>query len=858
MGRPPLTWVAATLLLKCSGAARVDPEESKQHITRPDVLRLQCMKLKTNIKGSADRDKGGSGEQLQPCSNETFQFASVDGNQYGTFLVPGTAGAQSSVGGDDENELAALWTLCGSLTAAGERCCEPGGACSAKVLSRTSFTKCTGKHCAETTFGVPLPYMTEPAKIMEFIFKERYHGKRFVLSPASRYQPREAPVQNACKHYVSRIRILIRRMGLELLMRWDPRGYFDVFEQFDSKEHFGPSLQVAVLSVLFGVRVKDEAQADEMWQTLINRSSPFALPDGSAPDYEDRNTWWEAQLDNMLSAVYGTLRELEAEAKVIQSIEMSRGVKARRQSLGVQSVSMVTTAILGGVAIASTGGTAALPIAVGALGFKGVASAVGMRHTVSKKQSADMFGQTHKQLSWIESMRDWMETWLEKDVSDAFQTSRPRLAVKESIKKKLICTDDEAKRIINLPSFGDGLIWGRGAKISPSMSVETSSNPPNSPRSPRSPRAPTWGQKHRSKTDASSDCILHGENAEIELKAILLASFVNLAMVDGGCRKPPDLETEFQGSSMTVVGRPSDHVCCAKDRGLVRDTCQVQRAVQRGRSCGPGWQQVTDDMAFADIEASFDEKGELEHQVACCGIFEKAPNGEFPCEIMRCSSNLRTEDLPLDDGEDVTKTITLPWTLVRDGLFPGDIQPAKKYQGSSFTTEFWSDGGNGIFADGIATNALRDCEVVCEAETSCVGIALYLDANVSQCRLTKTQKNIVGTAYLPEPQAIENWKIYQVQRNEESGWQGHCSEVGWRYDDEVREVYCRKRSDLCQKSRAHSLCKSHRHFCLFYGRQKHSYELLIRSSVIRCLAVLKEAQQQKRADDAFSFAISAK
>lgn len=466
-----------------------------------------------------------------------------------------------------------------------------------------------------------------------------------------------------------------------------------------------------------------------------------------------------------------------------------------------------------------------------------------------------MFGQTHKQLNWIESMRDWMETWLEKDVSDAFQTARPRLAVKESIKKKLICTDDEAKRVINLPKFGAGLIWGSGGKKTFSANDEQPSRPPESPRSPRSP---TWKQKHKRQTDMSSTCILHGENAEIELKAILLASFVNLVMIDGGCVKPPDLETEFEGNSMTVVGQPRDFVCCAKENRLgKRHTCQVQRAVHRGRSCGPGWQQVTNDMAFADIEASFDDAGNLEEQVACCGTFQKAPNGDFPCEIDHCATELRTDDLPLDIGEDTTKRVTLPWSFVRDGRFPGDLRPAKKYQGSRFTTAFWSDGADGIFADGIATNALRDCEVVCEADNSCLGIALYLDANASQCRLTKTEAYIVGTAGLPKPQDEQNWKIYKVERNEESGWQGHCSEVGWQRDDEVRQIYCSKRSDLCQKARAHSLCKSNRHFCLFYGRRKHSSDWALRRSVARCLDGLKEAEQQKRADDAFQSASTA-
>eukprot|EP00930_Biecheleria_cincta_P033135 TRINITY_DN22949_c0_g1_i1.p1 TRINITY_DN22949_c0_g1~~TRINITY_DN22949_c0_g1_i1.p1 ORF type:complete len:845 (+),score=126.48 TRINITY_DN22949_c0_g1_i1:62-2596(+) len=834
MGWPPLTWVAATLLLQCREAVRVDEDEPQKHITRPDVLRLRCLKLK-------------SGSPPQPCGKETFTFASVGGKEYATTLVKGVTVAHSANHENDENELAALWKFCGSLSADGKRCCEPGAdqECGAEVLSKTSFTKCVGRHCADSLFGVPLPYLREPAKIMEFIFKERYYGKRFVLSPASRYQPREEPVQNACKHYVKRVRLLIRRLGLELLMRWDPRGYFDVFDQFNSNQYYGPSLQVAVLSVLFGLRIKDEAQANEMWQTLINRSSPHALIDGSAPDYDDRKAWWESQLDEMLSGVYGTLRELEAEAKVIQSIEMSRGVKARRHSLGLQSVSMVTTAILGGVAIASTGGAAALPIAVAALGTKAIVSGIGLHHTVSKRKSADMFGQTHKQLNWIEYMRDWMETWLEKDISDAFQTSRPRLAVKESVKKKLICSEDEAMRIINLPTKGLNFFTANKNSLKRSLLERSTKFTKSRLKFSRSSRSP----------NVNRDCILHGENAEIELKAILLASFVNLVMIDGGCVKPPDLESEFEGNSMTVVGRPSDHVCCAKKTNFgKRSTCQVQRAVPRGRSCGPGWKQVTDDMAFADIEATMTDDLEIEDKVACCGIFQKAPTGEFPCQIAECSGRLQIDDLPLEDeeAEDTTAKTTLPWSYVRDGRFPGDIRPAKKYQGSSFAKEFWSDGSDGVFADGIATNALRDCQVVCEAETSCVGIALYVDANASQCRLTKTQEYIVGTANLREAQAPENWKIYQVQRNEESGWQGHCSNVGWQDDDEVRQIYCSTRSDLCAKARAHSLCKTHRHFCGFYGRQKHSTNLFLRKSVQRCLDQLKEAEQQKRANDAFA------
>lgn len=212
-------------------------------------------------------------------------------------------------------------------------------------------------------------------------------------------------------------------------------------------------------------------------------------------------------------------------------------------------------------------------------------------------------------------------------------------------------------------------------------------------------------------------------------------------MQDGGCVQPPDLESEYEGSALTFIGKPAeDVVCCAKakrrsslslfsSKKSQEDTCKahvLDQAEAKGtRKCPVGWHRVDDNWAFAGLEPGFKE-ADVEN-TACCGHFSKATTSEFPCHIAQCSTGRRSLfEQPLGDGED------------------GQVERA---------------------------------------------------------------------------------------------WQGHCANRGWREDDLLRQSYCnsKKRPFLCQEAKAYSLCKSRRHFCLFYARQKSKEGSSMITSLQHCL-----------------------
>jgi hypothetical protein len=517
-------------------------------------------------------------------------------------------------------------------------------------------------------------------------------------------------------------------------MRWDPRGYFDVFRSFDSSKTYGPSLKIAILSVLFGIRIKDERQGDDMWDTLIDRKSDRALKDGSPDDNGDESSnleWWEEKLDLILSGAYGTLRELEADSTVIQSVGMAKGVRARHHGLRMTLSDISITTTLGGVAILASGGAAALPIAVSGLATGLAVKSMTAILTETKRASADVFGQTHKQLKWIEFIREWMELWLEKDIVDSYRTSRGKLVIRPEVKKKLIC-DDQHKPDLSR--------WTQSLK-----GVESGNS---------SYKLVQLVKKLGLVNDLESDvqagtCIVKGKTAEIDLKEILIASFVNLVMQDGGCVEPPDMETEYEGSALTFVGKPAeDVVCCARkrkrclmcNRDKIGSMCKahvLDKSESRGlRKCPSGWKRVDDNWAFAGLEPGF-KSADVE-DTACCGLFSKATMSEFRCHIKQCSTGRAAlEDQPLGDGE--------------DGL-------------------------------------------------------------------------------------VEN------------SWQGHCARRGWRQDDEARQAYCntKKKPHLCQEAKAYSLCKSRRHFCLFYARQKSKEGSNMITSLQHCLDDLTKLDKKQQ------------
>eukprot|EP00747_Dinoflagellata_sp_TGD_P220451 gnl/TRDRNA2_/TRDRNA2_92437_c0_seq1.p1 gnl/TRDRNA2_/TRDRNA2_92437_c0~~gnl/TRDRNA2_/TRDRNA2_92437_c0_seq1.p1 ORF type:complete len:701 (-),score=103.47 gnl/TRDRNA2_/TRDRNA2_92437_c0_seq1:43-1983(-) len=538
----------------------------------------------------------------------------------------------------DYEDMEALWHFCRGLVAesGGRRCCPPNADCAAQIHSVARIDPETTDAINGTHAGVSLPYIGGAAKLLPFIFQERYEGSRFIFSPASHWEPREEPVQAACNAWLARLQMLIRIRRLGLLMRWDPLGYFDVFWQFDSNREYGPSLKSSVLSVLLGRQVTDKHMAEDIWHEWISVGGADQLHNGGAGAGVRNETasrqaaleWWSDTLDDVISAAYESLRDLEADITVLQHTEMSRGVTARKQEVKWRRATLGSVVVLGGVAISVATGLIAAPVAGGAIAalgwshisggsMAGLATVAGLawagagrvgitaakeKLADQKKTSADRFGQAHKTLSWLRFQREWIERFMEVDIRQAFDVARPMLNLREAVKTRLICD-----------------------YVSDKEGSETD-----------------LAENDKEDDDGiEEDCNFRGVDAEVQLKGAIFASWVNLVMVDGGCRTSSDFEP-FVGPAVAAFGNPKVHAaCCARE-----DTCFVQSLRQpnsTGKSiCPEGWTRVAPDWSFRETEYSWEADWQAENnnlQQTCCGDFASAPHGSFKCGIKSCANN---------------------------------------------------------------------------------------------------------------------------------------------------------------------------------------------------------------------------
>lgn len=498
----------------------------------------------------------------------------------------------------DESDLAALWKVCRTAQTASPGtgpCCPEGKACAASVMEVSDLSNSDANMS-----GVPIP-LEGAAALMPFIYQARHENLRLLFSPHSRRTPREEPVVEACDTWVERLRATILRRGLPLLMRWGPDGYFDVYRKFDSSHRYGPSLLAPVLSVLLNQHVTDAHTAEEIWREWIDAGdedqASRLLKDGS-----DEDDWWNKELSEILSDAYYVLQELESDVATQQHSAMNRGVKVRNGQVSVRRFQFGAMVFLGGVTLTAAAAPASAAVAsiaavvnTGWLG--GVRPAVVHwkgNQADEVKLAADQFGRTHKKLQWLAYHREWIERWLEVNLTEAFAFSRPHVKIREEVKQQLFCDGNKQKGSASAPA---------------------------------------------------ENCFA----TEQEFKATLLASWVNLIMIDGGCVIEPDFKP-FTNPPTTAFG-VADHVaCCAKDPGptwgAVKGQCAVRSTRGEGQGgldvCPDGWRRVSRDWAFV-------EPGDQQDAPTCCGALQDVGRGEFECGVTQCFTkhHASTEELEI-------------------------------------------------------------------------------------------------------------------------------------------------------------------------------------------------------------------
>eukprot|EP00931_Biecheleriopsis_adriatica_P076217 TRINITY_DN4994_c0_g1_i1.p1 TRINITY_DN4994_c0_g1~~TRINITY_DN4994_c0_g1_i1.p1 ORF type:complete len:887 (+),score=139.11 TRINITY_DN4994_c0_g1_i1:90-2750(+) len=520
----------------------------------------------------------------------------------------------------------ALWQTCGQAHIAGSAspCCpsvNKSGNCIVDVISVKPMDEILDDDDAAAdnrsvdAGGIAVPRQ-DAATLFPFIASARYTRSSFVYSPASRFNSRETPVTQACTSWLMRVSELVRKKRLPLLMGWDPNGYFDVYRRFDKSKEYSPSIKAAFLSVLLNQQVTDPITAQEVWDQWIEPAAEAAeaLYDGNENGYSDRS--WSEALDEMLTGGYSVLRELESDVTLIQSIAMSQGVQARQNEMKVRSYHRTAVISIGFILVSIlTGGFAAgfLPAVAGLLAYDaGVAGSLfaadsrglvkyvtnlvwlgGMRLGFvaefnsladKKKTSADKFGQTHKQLSWLRYQKEWIEQFLEADARDAFANAQARMRLRESVKKDLICS-----------------------------------------RQAGSPQAPEYD-----KEDGKRDCPFATVD---QLKASLLASWVNFVTIDGGCVAPPDMDTPFVHSPSSAFSAPDDVACCANTLQAGRCMVRSLRGDGSGRACPDGWQRVSREWSFGKWQTDGRALPLPSETETCCGVLGTMPDIEFDCGV---------------------------------------------------------------------------------------------------------------------------------------------------------------------------------------------------------------------------------